>query len=157
MKVGLFLTIFATTLHIICVVTLKLMNQHVKFITDYYQFKCLYKDIIRTGKLRRFGGENRRVHQCSPRGKRAKWWYVKQLQITISLKAFIGTSSDLENYVVSVERIDEYNHVRPEVSIITPNDFENKLSLSFRSSSVARVCTRLFLKATRGMGIPLQI
>ena len=70
MKVGLSCTIFATTLHIICVVTLKLMPQHVKL-----------------------------------------------LQITISLNAFIRTSSELENYVVSVERIDEYTHVHPEVSI----------------------------------------
>ena len=74
-----------------------------KMTTDYYQFKCLHKDIIRIGKLRCFSGENRWVHPCAPRGKHAKWWNVKWFQIIISLKAFIGTASDLENYVVSVE------------------------------------------------------
>ena len=152
MKVGLSLTIFATTLHIICVVTLKLMNQRVKIITDYYQLKCLYKDIIGTGKLRRFSGKNRRIHSCSPRGKNAKWWHIKLLQITISLKAFIGTSSDLENYVVSVERIDEYRHVRPEVSIITQNNLENKLTLSFSGTFVYRILYNIISESNRGKG-----
>ena len=69
-KVGLFLTIFATTLHIISLCCDFKINEPT--CKNYYR-------------------------------------------ITISLNAFIRTSSELENYVVSVERIDEYTHVHPEV------------------------------------------
>ena len=54
--------------------------------------------------------------------------------------------------MVSVERIDEYSHVRPEVSIITQNDLENKLTLSFSGTFVSRILYNIISESNRGKG-----